>query len=77
MAKKDKTDQVSVGSLSVPEIVLTYTSHDGRIIKTLTLDPSFVILSDDSENKLAKKAKDLLHGRAITARHSYDKWRNK
>ena len=75
MGKKDKTDQVSVGTLSVPEIVLTYTSHDGKIVKTLTLDPSFISLKDDSENSLAKKAKYLLHSRADKARHSYDKWR--
>jgi len=75
MAKKDKTDQVSVGTLSVPEIVLTYTSHDGRVTRTLTLDPSFIILKDDSENTLAKRAKYLFDSRADTARHSYDKWR--
>lgn len=73
MAKKSK--ELPDGELRMHGIHLTFTSHDGTIVKDLLTDESFIIVSGDSDNLLAKEGKRLVLSHADQVFNSIGKWR--
>lgn len=51
---------MSVGTVTVHSIAVTYESHDGKVSKVLQTDASSFIVDSDSEGHLNDKAAELL-----------------
>jgi hypothetical protein len=73
MGKKQLDD--TGGILKISPIHLTYTSHDGTIVKEFLTDQSFMITNDDGDNLLAKQGKRLVISHADQVFNSLGKWR--
>ncbi len=74
MSKK-KDSNLTDGELRMHGIHLTFTSHDGRIVKEFITDESFIIVNDDSDNLLVKEGKRLVLSHADQVFNSIGKWR--
>ena len=74
MSKK-KDSNLTDGELRMHGIHLTFTSHDGRIVKDFITDDSFILLDSDSDNTLAKQGKRLVASHADQVFNSLGKWR--
>jgi hypothetical protein len=74
MSKK-KDNNLTDGELRMHGIHLTFTSHDGRIVKEFITDESFIIVNDDSDNLLVKEGKRLVLSHADQVFNSIGKWR--
>lgn len=72
---KKKEQRKPDGELRIHGIHLTFTSHDGTIVKEFITTESFILIDSDSDNVLAKNGKRLVLSHADQVFNSLEKWR--